>query len=137
MTEGSLEDTFFGVLRTTVLILLSSTPPRMAEVSQDTKLKEILERFVKGKKENEEMRKQVCLHICLRMLTEEGNFASEDSAHAAFSLHYHNILIEYFQKIIYPDETGPITRNQRGYLLRKIRKNIWATIWTIHTSPQV
>ena len=108
----------------------------MAEV-EDTKLKEILERFVKGKKDSEEIRKEVCLHICFRMLTEEGNFESEDSAHNAFSLHYHGILIQYFQKIIYPDETGPISRNQRGYLLRKIKKNIWATIWMIHTSPQV
>ncbi len=103
---------------------------------QDAKLKEILERFVKSKKSSDEVTKELCLYICFRLLTDEGNFETEDSAHTAFILHYHDILVKYYQRIIYPGEET-LTRHQRGYILKKIKDNIWNTVWIIHSSPEV
>lgn len=112
--------------------MTTTIPPEL-----DDQLKNILERYVATKKQAEEVRKELCLYICFRMLTEEANFETEDSAHSAFALHYHNLLITYYQKIIYPQETDNLSKNKRGYLLKIIKERIWSTIWTIHTSPEV
>ncbi len=71
--------------------------------NQDQKLVEILERFITNKSQTEETRKELCIYICLRMLTEEANFETEESAQAAFAIHYNELLIPIYQRIIYPD----------------------------------
>ncbi len=103
----------------------------------DQKLIDILERLLAARKSSKDIKKELCLFICVKLL-QTANFETEDSARSAFLLHYGEILLDYYRKEKYPNiDMTNLDKNRRGYLMRKIKIQIWNTIWKINKKNEV
>jgi hypothetical protein len=105
-------------------------------VTKDTMLIQILTRFVDATINSNNLNKELCLYISFRMLTTEANLAEHKAAKKAFTLHYGDILLEFYQQITYPNISN-IDKNRRSYLMSKIIKQIWDTVWKISNDLEV
>lgn len=111
----------------------------MGDISQqvDQKLHEILDRLAAARKSSKEIKKELCLYICVKMLS-HANFDTEDSAKQAFLLHYGEALLDHYRKEKYPNlDSASLDKSRKGYLMGRIKEQIWNTIWKIHQKQEV
>lgn len=67
----------------------------------------------------------ICYYLHLKL---QGN---EDQIQDSFQSKYQEMLIEYYSKIIYPDVSAPLNSNQRQYLRKRIKKEIYNPLLTL------
>lgn len=105
-------------------------------MAEDETLQQLIQELTESGKTSLRIKREICLYICVRMLAEKANFDDQKSARTAFMLHYGELLIDYYRQEKYPNSTS-FDKGKRDYCITLISKEIWSTIWAIHSSQQV